>query len=63
MAHDGGLVRVDRLPPEASDPVFVGKMHRVFGAQYAPWIQEQNAHHDRNGLWCEGLLAWPREME
>lgn len=34
---------------------------RAFRSQYKDWIDEQNAHIEAHGLWCEGLVAWPQE--
>ncbi|MGD9773519.1 type II toxin-antitoxin system prevent-host-death family antitoxin [Diaphorobacter sp.] len=31
---------------------------REFNETYKDWIAEQNAHHEAQGLWCEGLVAW-----
>ena len=34
---------------------------RAFRSQYNHWIDEQNRHNEANGLWCEGLVAWPQD--
>lgn len=39
----------------------VERRRRAFRSQYKDWIDEQNAHNEAHGLWCEGLVAWPQE--
>ncbi|WP_326541235.1 type II toxin-antitoxin system Phd/YefM family antitoxin [Pseudorhodoferax sp.] len=34
---------------------------RAFRAQFKDWIDEQNAHTEAHGVWCEGMVAWPQE--
>lgn len=31
---------------------------KEFNEKYRDWIAEQNAHVERNGLWCDGLVPW-----
>jgi prevent-host-death family protein len=31
---------------------------RVFNETYGEWIDAQNEHFERHGLWCDGLVPW-----
>ncbi|MBI5275537.1 MAG: type II toxin-antitoxin system Phd/YefM family antitoxin [Burkholderiales bacterium] len=31
---------------------------KEFNDTYREWIRAQNEDYERNGLWCEGLVAW-----
>lgn len=34
---------------------------REFNETYRDWIQAQNEHHEKHGLWCDGLVGWQQE--
>ena len=44
---------------QAQAPVSFEDRKREFEEEYKDWIDAQNAHHASQGLWCEGLVAWP----
>ena len=29
-----------------------------FYSEYKDWVDMQNAHVEKHGLWCDGLVAW-----
>ncbi len=31
---------------------------RVFNETYGEWIDAQNEHFEKHGLWCDGLVSW-----
>ena len=31
---------------------------RAFNETYGDWIEAQNAHFEKQGLWCDGLVPW-----
>lgn len=34
---------------------------REFNQTYKDWIEEQNRHFEKHGLWCNGLVSWTDE--
>jgi prevent-host-death family protein len=37
----------------------MARRRKEFNDKYKDWIAAQNAHVEANGLWCDGILAWP----
>ena len=31
---------------------------KEFNEKYRDWIEAQNTHVEKNGLWCDGLVPW-----
>lgn len=36
----------------------LSQRRKEFNEKYRDWIAEQNAHVEKNGLWCDGLVSW-----
>ncbi|WP_218510488.1 type II toxin-antitoxin system prevent-host-death family antitoxin [Variovorax sp. dw_308] len=39
----------------------VAQRQREFNETYKDWLAAQNAEVEANGLWCDGLVAWPEQ--
>lgn len=47
---------------QGQPPRSFAERKRAFEEEYKDWIDEQKAHHEAHGLWCDGLVAWPGEV-
>ena len=36
----------------------LAQRRRAFNSTYKEWLDAQNQEFERNGLWCNGLVAW-----
>ena len=36
----------------------LAQRQRIFNETYGAWIDAQNEHFERHGLWCDGLVSW-----
>ncbi|MEN9887174.1 MAG: hypothetical protein RL758_1752 [Pseudomonadota bacterium] len=43
----------------ATESKSMAQRKREFREKYKDWIAEQHAQFEKNGLWCDGLVAWP----
>lgn len=57
---DSVIVSVEQF--ELMQPAGVKKSlasrKKEFNATYMEWIASQNAHFEKHGLWCDGLVPW-----
>jgi prevent-host-death family protein len=55
--HYDALLTAHRPTAEEAAPVH-GPEAQAFYAKYKAWVDEQNAHFERHGIWNEEFRSW-----
>jgi hypothetical protein len=49
--------------PAALSGKTMAQRKRAFAETYGDWIDAQNTHFEKQGLWCDGLVPWMEPVQ